>query len=756
MSDAPYTPNLTMDIPDATPSKDGLTKLKGTVEHIIYANEDNGYTVLDFGLEDDVVTACGTMPYIGDGDSLILWGNWVHNPKYGRQFKVEQYERDLPADSTAILRYLSSRTVKGVGPKLAERIVSCFGDETLDVMENHPEWLADVPGISRKKANEISEDFRAKSGIRSAMMFFRDYFGAAMTVKIYKQFGSSAVDVAKENPYRLCDEVEGIGFERADQMAMSLGLDPQSEERVMSGVKYLLTSNASRNGHVCLPCEKLTEAAAQLLRADPERVKEAMNILLDSGVLISHRFEGSELIYDKATDGQEKYIADKLVLLDKLCPAVDAGDVNAFIDREERDQGVSYARGQKQAIIDALSHGVMLLTGGPGTGKTTVVHALLHIFRSMDMSVALCAPTGRAAKRLSESTSTEAKTIHRLLEMEFEEGSGHGHFRRNEQELLEEAVVIVDEASMVDNALMCSLCKAVKPGARLILIGDADQLPSVGAGRVLNDLIDSGRFATVRLTEIFRQARESLIVTNAHAINEGTYPDLTVKNNDFFFLPRRYDREIADTVVELCSTRLPRAYGKATEGGIQIITPSRKGEAGTENLNRRLQSELNPPAKGKKELKFRETTFRVGDRVMQTKNNYDITWESGNGIDQTAGSGVFNGDIGTVIFIDPAEEEMVVSFDDKEATYTGDMLDELEHAWAVTVHKSQGSEYPFVIVPMYNAPPLLLIRNLLYTAVTRARRMVILVGREDVIRTMVDNNRQTLRYTGLAARLRRA
>ena len=398
----------------------------------------------------------------------------------------------------------------------------------------------------------------------------------------------------------------------------------------------------------------------------------------------------------------------------------------------------------------------MLLTGGPGTGKTTVVHALLHIFRSMDMTVALCAPTGRAAKRLSESTSMEAKTIHRLLEMEFEEGGGHGHFRRNEQDLLEESVVIVDEASMVDTALMCSLCKAVKPGARLILIGDADQLPSVGAGRVLNDLIDSGRFATVRLTEIFRQARESLIVTNAHAINEGGLPNLTVKNNDFFFLPRRYDREIADTVVELCETRLPRAYGKATEGGIQIITPSRKGEAGTDNLNRRLQAALNPPAKGKRELKYRETVFRVGDRVMQTKNNYDIEWESGNGADQTAGSGVFNGDIGTVIFIDTAEGEMVVSFDDKAATYTGEVLDELEHAWAVTVHKSQGSEYPFVIIPCYNAPPLLLTRNLLYTAVTRARRMVILVGREDIIRTMVDNNRQTLRYTGLTHRLERA
>lgn len=753
MYDTPWFPPMEPPEQEVSRPKDGLTQLKGTVEHIIYSNEDNGYTVMDVGLEDDVITACGVMPYVSDGDSLILWGNWVHNPKYGRQFKVEQYERDMPADSAAILRYLSSRTIKGIGPRLAERIVSAFGDETLDVMENHPEWLADVPGISRRKAEEIAEDFKAKAGIRSAMMFFRDYFGAAMTVRIYKQWGSGAVDMAKKNPYRLCDEVEGIGFERADQMAMSLGLDPQGEDRIMSGVKYLLTTNAAQNGHLCLPREKLTEAAVRLLNTQADRVTAAIEAQLDSKRLVSRRYGGQEFVYDYFTDQQEKYIADKLALLDKLCPAVDAGDVNRFIQREEREQGMTYATEQKRAICDALAHGVMVLTGGPGTGKTTVVHALLHIFRSMDMSVALCAPTGRAAKRLSESTANEAKTIHRLLEMEFEEGTNHGRFRRNEQDLLEESVIIVDEASMVDNSLLCSLCKAIKPGARLILIGDADQLPSVGAGRVLNDIIDSGRFATVRLTEIFRQAQESLIVTNAHAINEGTYPNLGVKNNDFFYLYRRTDREIADTVVELCKTRLPRTYGKATEGGIQIITPSRKGEAGTENLNRLLQSSLNPPEKGKRELKFRETTFRVGDRVMQTKNNYDIEWESGDGIDQTAGSGVFNGDIGTIVFIDTAEREMVVRFDDKEATYNGDMLDELEHAWAVTVHKSQGSEYPFVIVPMYAAPPLLLTRNLLYTAVTRARRMVILVGREDIVHTMVDNNRQSMRYTGLVYRL---
>lgn len=741
---------------DASRQADGLICLRGTVEHIIFLNEDNGYTVFDFGTEgdEDIVTGFGILPYVSTGDALALWGTWVHNPKYGRQFKVEQYERSMPADSAAILRYLSSRAIKGIGPKTAACIVETFGDDTLDVMENHPEWLAEVPGISAKRAEEISEDFKAKAGIRSAMLFFREFFGAALTVRIYKTLGSGAVDIAKKDPYRLCDEVEGIGFEKADRMAMALGADPEGDDRLCSGIAHVLSGRAAQNGHTCLPTQQLVDASAQMLHADPTRVAAALEKQLAAGRLVKRRFDGKDYIFEAAADKAERYIVDKLTLLDKLCPAIDTGDVNALIAREEQRQGMTYATEQKKAIYNALEHGVMVLTGGPGTGKTTVVHALISMFSSLHMSVALAAPTGRAAKRLSEATSTEAKTIHRLLEMDFTDG-GHGRFRRNEQDLLDEHVIIVDEVSMVDNALMCALLKAIKPGARLILIGDADQLPSVGAGRVINDLVDSGRFATVRLKEIFRQARSSLIVTNAHAVNRGDMPILTVKDNDFFFLPRQYDRTVADTIVDLCRTRLPRTYGKETEGGIQIITPSRRGEAGTDHLNHLLQEALNPPEKGKKEMKFRETVFRVGDRVMQIKNNYDILWEGGDDSADGEGGGVFNGDIGVVTSVDRMEGELHVRFDnrDREAVYSTDMLDELEHAWAVTVHKSQGSEYPFVIIPLYGAPPLLLTRNLLYTAMTRARRMVILVGREDILRTMVENDHQAMRYTGLLYRL---
>ena len=737
---------------DAVIEDGNIIKITGSIEHIIYANEENGYTVCDLGTDDDdLITVTGVMPYICEGDSVILYGEWKHNPKYGRQFVVSQYERYMPANADAILRYLSSGAIKGIGKKTALKIVEEYGDETLEVLENHPDWLSDIPGISLKKAKQICEDFKAKAGIRTAMLFFRDYFGATTTVKIYKRWGSAAIDIAKRNPYRLCDEIEGIGFERADSMAMKLGLDVNSEARLMSGIAHVLRYNAAQNGHVCLPREKLSAASSQLLGADKESVESAIDAMMSMGRIKYSRFDEVVYVYDEYAYECEAYIAEKLNLLDKVCPAVSTADANIFIENEERKIGVSYAAMQKKAIIDALENGVMLLTGGPGTGKTTVVKALLDIFRSMDMQVALTAPTGRAAKRLSEATSYEAKTIHRLLEFEYksEEGDRAG-FRRKENDLLDENVIIVDESSMIDNILMCALLKAIKPGARVILIGDADQLPSVGAGNVLSDLLACERFATVRLNEIFRQAEQSLIITNAHRINRGELPIMTVRDNDFFFLPRQSDADIAATVTDLYKNRLPRTYGPDTVNNIQVITPSRRGDAGTDNLNVMLQESLNPAAKGKKEYKHRERIFREGDRVMQIKNNYELEWSRDDG---STGMGVFNGDIGTIVRIDGFGECMEIEFDDKLAIYEFTMLEELEHAYAVTVHKSQGCEYPIVIIPLYNAPPMLLTRNLFYTAVTRAQKMVVLVGRADIAERMVTQNRTGERYTCLKQRL---
>jgi len=724
----------------------GLIKLSGSIEHVIFANEDNGFAICDMGTDtDDLITITGILPYIGEGDLVTVYGRWVHNPKYGRQFKVEQSEKQLPADRASILRYLSSGTIKGIGPKTASRIVDEFGDETFDVMENHPDWLAQINGITLKRARAISEEFKNKAGIRAAMLFFREYFGAAITVRIYKKWGSNAVEMAKHNPYLLCEEIEGIGFERADRLAVRLGLDRDSLDRLCSGVRYLLGSNAGQNGHVCLPREKLEASAAKLLEAPVERVSEAVSLLLKEQKIRTVTFDGVPYLYERHLYENEKYVARKLILLDKVCPAMDTANIGSFIQKEERESGVQYAQLQRKAIVDALENGVMLLTGGPGTGKTTVVRALLHIFDSMGMKIALCAPTGRAAKRLSESTSCEAKTIHRLLEYGGEDG-GRVKFHRDEKNLLDENVIIIDEASMVDNNLMSALLAAVKPGARMIVIGDADQLPSVGAGNVLRDLLDSGRFATVRLTEIFRQAQQSLIVTNAHAINRGEMPRMDVKDNDFFFLPRATDKEIADTVAQLYKTRLPRTYGEMAVNGTQVITPSRKGETGTENLNVILQQALNPPASEKREHRFRELVFREGDRVMQIRNNYDLEWEKPDG---TLGNGIFNGDIGVIERINPAAEIMEITFDDRHVAYEFNLLDELEMAYAVTVHKSQGSEYPIVILPLGNSAPMLLSRNLFYTAVTRAQNMVILVGREEIAARMVGNNRQSMRYTGL-------
>ena len=732
--------------------EDDVLAISGSIEHIIYYNEENGYAVCDLGTDDDdLITVTGVMPYISEGDSVKVYGVWKHNAKYGRQFSVSQYERFLPANATAILRYLSSGAIKGIGKKTAQKIIDQFGDETLDVLENHPDWLSDIPGISLKKAKAICEDFKEKAGIRTAMLFFREFFGAAITVRIYKRWGAAAVDVAKANPYRICDEIEGVGFERADQMAMKLGLERDSAARISSGILYLLSGEAAQNGHVCLPREGLVEAASRLLGVEPLQASDAIDELISMRKIKSYKSEGVEYLFERRAYENEKYIAEKLMLIDKICPSVSAADIRLFIKNEERKCGFEYASLQKQAIFLALESGVMLLTGGPGTGKTTIVKALLDIFNSLDMKVALAAPTGRAAKKLSEATSYEAKTLHRLLEFEYgSEETGGAGFRRNETDLLDEHVIIIDEASMIDNSLMAALLRAVKPGARVILIGDADQLPSVGAGNVLRDLLDSQRFSTVRLNEIFRQAQQSLIVTNAHKINRGEMPVLDVKNGDFFYLTRQTDRDIAYTVADLCKTRLPRTYGAEILNNIQVISPSRKGEAGTENLNRLLQEALNPKAPDKVEYKYRDTLFREGDKVMQIKNNYEIEWCRE---DDVTGMGIFNGDVGKILRIDIQHSFMEIVFDNRHVTYDFTMLEELEHAYSVTVHKSQGSEYGTVIIPLYNAPPMLLTRNLFYTAVTRAQKMVILVGRAEVAGRMVENARQSRRYTCLRQRL---
>ncbi len=725
-----------------------LQKLEGSVERVIFSNEENGYTICDMSVSEngEIVTVVGIMPMIGTGDHLCVYGKWIHNPKYGRQFSASQYERVMPADTASMLRYLASRAIKGIGPKTAQKIIDEFGEDSFDVIENHPEWLASIKGISMKVALTASESFKEQAGIRSAMMFFRDYFGVTTTVKIYKQWGARAVEIAKENPFRLCNEIEGIGFERADAMANELGFSGENPHRIMSGILYVLQQNGLQNGHVCLPEDRLTESAARMLGVEQEQVSEALTALMKTGQIRYVMRDERRMIYDRVAYEEEKYIAEKLIRLDQMCAAINLEDIDRFIELEEAKSGMQYAFLQKRAISDALRYGVMVLTGGPGTGKTTVVRALIHIFDSMGYEIALAAPTGRAAKRLSEATSMEAKTVHRLLEMTYDP-SGKNVFQRNEHDLLEEQVVIIDEASMMDNGLMCALLRAMKPGARLVIIGDSDQLPSVGAGNVLRDILESDRFATVRLCEIFRQAQQSLIVTNAHAINQGNMPDLGVKNNDFFFLPRNTDRDIALTIADLCKNRLPKTYGEVARQGIQVIAPSRKGEAGTEQLNLLLQQALNPQALTLREYRFRDRIFREGDRVMQTRNNYELVWSRIQ--DQKTGSGIFNGDIGVIDQINLPENEMIIRFDDREVVYDFSLLEDLEHAYAITVHKSQGSEYPMVIIPMCSAASMLLSRNLLYTAVTRAQMMVILVGRESVVSEMVRNNRQTMRYTGL-------
>ena len=729
--------------------------LCGIIDSIVYRNDENGYTVLVVeDSEGHPVTAVGTIPYVNEGDKLTAVGSWTTHKIYGRQFSVESFERQLPAEEDDILRYLASGAVKGIGPKTAQKIVMQFGTDSFDVIENNPEWLADIPGISRQKAEAISENFRNISGSREFMMFSRDFLPTPTAMRVYKRWGKGAIERIRNNPYSLSGAFRGIGFKRADVIAATLGMPQDSEERIEAGILHVLSTEASRNGHTCLPIDDLLICAVQLLFNGNEDYRERISSVVEEmaqtkRIYIYSSDEG-RFVYHPYIYKAESYAAYKLCELSRLCPRLDDGDIDILIDKSESYSRIHFAPMQRRAITDALRGGVMVLTGGPGTGKTTIIKGLLSIFESLDYSVCLAAPTGRASKRMSEATSHEAKTIHRLLEMEWSEDS-EPKFLRNESNPIEERVIIIDEASMIDTLLLEALLRAVRGGSKLIFIGDSDQLPSVGCGNVLADIIASDAFRVIRLNEVFRQNDESRIITNAHRINMGLMPELSSKGTDFFFLERKSDDLTARTICELVTTRLPKTYGRAITDKIQIITPSRKGGAGTEQLNLMLQYALNPPTPSKGEKKSRSFVFRAGDRVMQTKNNYQLEWTTTSG---EMGFGVFNGDIGTVETVDTENEIVTVNFDDRRCDYDYTMLEELEHAYAITVHKSQGSEYPVVIIPLYRCAPMLQSRNLLYTAVTRASQMVILVGEREILQNMVENDYHADRCTMLTRMIR--
>lgn len=744
-------------------SNDSFETYAVEVTDIIYQNETNGYTVFEFETEDMLSTATGIVPNLYVGEKLKISGQWSEHPNYGNQFKIISFEKEMPNDVSSMLKYLASGSIKGIGPKTAERIIDRFGDETFNIIETEPDRLAEIKGISRSRATEISVQFNSQFGMRSVMMFFSQHFGPTLTSKIYKRWGSASIDMVKHNPYILCNEINGIGFEKADSVAQSLGSPADSSERIEAGILYTLKNDAAMCGNMYLPEIKLVDITSNILKVKKDRVRECLGSMFDRKLIIAYDFSKKDYVYSSSnTCGIylplnhhiEKSISEKLSLLSRFDVSGFFNDINKIIDDVEIAEGIKYAPSQRAAIISALENPVYILTGGPGTGKTTIIRAIIKIYSNLGLKFLLAAPTGRAAKRMSESTLTEAKTIHRLLEYEYSNDEDTPNFTRDESNPLDCDVVIIDEASMIDSELFFSLLRAIRPATRLLLIGDANQLPSVGAGNILKDIISSGAFPVGVLNEIFRQGEGSSIVVNAHRINHGKYPDLSNRNSDFFFMPRDSVNNAAATIAQLYHQRLPNKYGDEIRDGIQILCPTKKGGCGTINLNKILQEIINPESNSKKELKIRDIIIREGDRVMQTKNNYDIFWSKESFLGEEDGSGIFNGDIGTVAEIDVINEKVSIVFDGKKATYDFQELDDIEHAYAVTIHKSQGSEYPFVIIPVFHLSSMLMTRNLLYTAITRAQKMVIIVGSKEAVYQMVDNDNDAVRYTGLKAFLR--
>lgn len=719
--------------------------IKGIVDNITYQNPDNGYTVCTVDCDGEPVTIVGSIPTLTEGEYISATGTWTNHPTYGRQFTVESYQKELPATTESILAYLSSGVIKGIGPVTARRIVDKYGEETLKVLEEHPDWLTEIKGISPKRVSEISESFKSQYGMRQVMLYFEGMLSPTMSMKVYKQWGNASVDILRNNPYLLCEEIDGIGFERADLMAQKMGFLSDSDDRLSSGVKYVLSLELNRNGNCCMPLDLLCDRASQLLGVARDNIEPVIGMLSQNGDIVAVKNEkGIIIIYLENVYRTEKYCAEKLLLLDESVINIPVDNPDEEIEKVEKESGLEFASKQRDAIKSTLTRGVVVVTGGPGTGKTTVISAIIALFEKIGTSFCLAAPTGRASKRMTAATGKKAKTIHRLLECEY--AGGESTFRRDEDNMLDEEVIIIDEASMVDLFLFCSLLRAIRPGARLIIIGDADQLSPVGAGEVFGDIIRSETFISVRLTDIFRQAQNSSIVTNAHLINEGKMPVCDNKK-DFFFLGRTGAKDVRDLIVQLVTSRLPKAYGFDSLSDIQIICPTRKGDAGTVSLNALLQSIMNPPATSKPERAVKDVIFRKGDKIMIVKNNYDIEWVDEDG---TQGTGVFNGDIGFITDLDRGDECFTVQFDDgRKAVLDFSCFEDIEHAYAITVHKSQGSEYKAVIIPLFDCPQGLMSRNMLYTALTRAEKIAVLVGRAEIMQDMVENNRRAVRYTGL-------